>query len=68
MSVTRILFQRVDTDEFGRITTTVFSPEYDQKGNFASGKIKLHDHLRAVVITDEWEENQRVWRIEMSSD
>lgn len=60
----QIPFQRVDTIEFGRITTEVHNPTYDTKGNYASGQIKLHDHFWPVVITDEWEEDRRVWKQE----
>ncbi len=63
MPFTHIPFQRVDTDEFGRITTSVYHPQYDEKGNYVSGQIKLHDHFCPVTITDVWEEHQRVWRL-----
>lgn len=62
MPFTQIPFQRIDTDEFGRITTEVYNPQYDEKGNYASGQIKLHDRLWPVTITDVWEEDRRVWR------
>lgn len=62
----QIPFQRIDTPNFGRITTAIHNPQYDAKGNYASAQIKLYNRLWPIVITDQWEEDRRIWKLELT--
>lgn len=62
----QIPFQRIDTPNFGRITTSIINPQYDAKGNYASAQVRLYNRLWPVVLTDQWDEDRWVWKLELS--